>query len=77
MEFWEVPSRAGTFHGYCEHLNAWADGAQHMVIGLKLTFTLYKPHHPIFFTFFFLPFFTLCLVFRTQLKLSNQYYFCL
>ena len=56
MEFWEVPSRAGTFHGYCEHLDAWAGGAQHVVTGLGLTLTLYKPHHPIFlfFSSFFL-----------------------
>ena len=74
MEFWEVPSCAKTFHGYCERLDAWAGGAQHVVIGLRLALTLYKPHHPIFFTLFFPSFFTLCLVFRTQLKLSNPYY---
>ena len=77
MEFWKVPSCAETFHGYCGRLNAWAGAAQDMVIGLGLTLTLYKPHYPISFTFFFLPFFTLYLVFRTQLMLSNPYYFCL
>ena len=77
MEFWEVPSRAGTFHSYCGLLDAWADGAQHVVIGLRLTLTLYKPHYSISFTFSFLPFLTLCLVFRTQLMSSNPYYFCL
>ena len=77
MEFLEVLSRAGTFYGYCRHLDAWVGRAQHMVTGLGLTLTLYKPHHPISFIFSFLPFFTLCLVFRTQLMLSNPYYFCL
>ena len=77
MEFWEVPLGAGTFHGYCGRLDAWAGGAQHVVTGLGLTLTLYKPHYPIFFVFSFLFFFTLCLVFRTQLMLSNSCYFCL
>ena len=59
-------------------VNIWMRGlVGHMVIGLGLTLTLYKPHHLIFCIFSFLPFFTLHLVFRTQLMLSNPYYFCL
>ena len=77
MEFWEVPSRAETFHGYCGQLDAWAGGAQHMVTGLGLTLTLYNPHHFFSFMFSFLPFFILCLVFRTQLMSSNPSYFFL
>ena len=53
MEFWEVSSRAGTFHGYCGRLDTWLGGSQHVVIGLGLTLTLYKPHHSISFTFSF------------------------
>ena len=64
MEFWEVPLQARTFHGYCERLDAWAGGAQHVVIGLGLTLILYKPYHSILITVFFFLFFTLCLVFR-------------
>ena len=56
-------------------VNAWAGGAQYKIIGLGLTLTLYKPHHPISFIFF--SFFTLCLVFETQLMSSNPCYFCL
>ena len=59
MEFWEVSSRAGTFHDYCERLDVWAGGAKHVVIGLRLTLTLYKPHHLISFIFFIFFFHTL------------------
>ena len=73
----EVSSHVKTFHGYCGHLDAWAGVAQHMIIGLGLALTLYKPHYSNFFTFFFFSFFTFCLVFRSQLMSSNPYYFCL
>ena len=52
-KIWKVPSCAGTYYDYCGCLDVWPGGAKHLVIGLGLTLTLYKPHHPFSFMFFF------------------------